>query len=109
MPPDVDTLCFLLVLAHEFTSDDGLRQIVPLDEDAEDYWDARLAGICLVCREVRDTAIRQQQPVHGLTLPEVYAIAWWRPVRDASDAWTFLADHAHCTRQPRLDIGIAWD
>lgn len=43
MPPDVGTLRFLLILAEEFTSDDGLRQIVPLDEDAEDYWDARLA------------------------------------------------------------------
>jgi hypothetical protein len=109
MPPDVETLRLLLVLAHEFTSDDGLRAIVPMDEDAEDYWDASLAGVCASCRDARLDAIRLEQPPDGLTMPEVYAIAWWRPVRDAEDAWAFLADHAECARWPRLDIGIRWD
>lgn len=109
MPLDIETLRFLLALAEEFTSDDGLRLIVPLDEDAEDYWDATLAGVCFSCKDIHDEAIRRQQPVYGLTLPEVYAIAWWRPVRDAEDAWTFLSEHADCPRQPRLDIGIDWD
>jgi hypothetical protein len=109
MPPDVETLRFLLVLAHEFISDDGLRAIVPLDQDAEDYWDTSLAGMCASCRDARLDAIRLDQPPEGLTMPDVFAIAWWRPVRDAEDAWVFLADHAKCVRQPRLDIGIDWD
>ena len=109
MPPDVETLRFLLILASEFESDDGLRRIVPMDEEAEDYWDARLAGLCLSCKDVRDEAIERQQPVHNLTMPEVYAIAWWRPIRDAEDAWRFLAEHADCAKRPRLELGIRWD
>jgi hypothetical protein len=109
MPPDVETLRFLPALADEFSSDDGLRHIAPMDEDAEDYWDTRLAGVCIPCREARDAAIRQQQPPRGLTMPDVYAIAAWRPVRDAEDACEFLAEHADCAVRPRLDIGIRWD
>jgi hypothetical protein len=109
MPPDVETLRFLLVLTKEFTSDDGLRLVVPMEEEGEDYWDASLGGVCVTCRNVRLEAIRLEQPPRNLTMPEVYAIAWWRPVRHAQDAWTFLADHADCPRQPRLDIGIQWD
>ncbi|MCF6733630.1 hypothetical protein [Blastococcus sp. KM273129] len=96
------------MLAEEFTSNDGLPHIVVMDEDAQDYWGVRQAGVSLTCRGVRDTALRRREPVEGLTWPEVHAIAWWRPVRDAEDAWTFLAEHQHCVRRPRLDIGISW-
>jgi hypothetical protein len=109
MPPDVETLRLLLILGREFASDDHLRFIVTMDEDAEDYWEAEQAGMCLSCKDARDAAIERQEAPEGLTLPEVYAIAWWRPVRDALDAWTFLAEHANCPRRPRLDIGIRWD
>ncbi|MGK5171820.1 hypothetical protein [Geodermatophilus sp. CPCC 205761] len=109
MPPDIETLRILLILAEGFTSDDGLRLIERADEDAEDYWDAPLMGICISCQEVRREALRRQLPPDGLTMPEAYAIAAWRPVRDAEGAWAFLDDHADCASHPRLELGITWD
>lgn len=109
MPPDIDTLRLLLVLAREYRSDDRTRRIVPMGEEDEEYWGASLAGICNPCSNVRYYAISVNQPPDGLTMPEVHAIGWWRPVRDAEDAWAFLAHHVDCAQRPRLDIGIDWD
>lgn len=100
MIPDAFTLAFLLVLADEFNSDDGLHCIMWMDEESADYWEAPYAGACWPCKRVRDDAVYQGRPVPGLTVAEAHAIAFWRPVHDGADAVAFLHEHEACGRVP---------
>lgn len=100
MIPDAYTLTFLLVLAHEFNSDDGLHWIGLMDEESADYWEAPYAAACWPCKRVRDDAVYLGRPVPGLTVPEAHAIAFWRPARDGADAVAFLRQHEACGSRP---------
>lgn len=108
MPPNVESLRFLLILAGEFVSDDGLLEIVPFLDGAEEHWKAPLAAICRTCRDIQWEARDGKVSLPGYSRRDVREIAAWRPVQDADDAWSFLADHANCPQQPRLEIDGRW-
>lgn len=102
MMPDAYTLTFLLVLvlAEEFTSDDGLHWIGLMDEESVDYWGMPYAAACWSCKRVRDDAVRLGRPIPGRTMPETHAIAYWRSVGDGAEAVAFLQEHEECDTKP---------
>jgi hypothetical protein len=100
MAPDADTLTFLLVLANEFISDDGLHWVGLMDEESVDYWELPYAAACWPCKRVRDDAVFHGRRILGLTVPEAHAIAYWRPVRDGAAAAAFLQEHEGCGTTP---------
>src|SRR3954465_11048585 len=100
MLPDARTLNVLLVLAEEFTSDDGLITIERMDEDGVDYWEMPYAAACWSCKRVRDDAINTGLPIRGLSVADVPAIDCWRPVRDGAEALRFLQEHHACGDNP---------
>lgn len=100
MIPDAYTLNFLLVLANDFISDDGLHWIGLMDEESVDYWEVPYAAACWPCKRVRDDAVHLGRPIPGLTVPEAHSIAYWRPVRDGADAVAFLHEHEDCGNTP---------